>query len=106
MLQPLGHWTGKIYAPDQILFNKVSTVYVLYFLSTANIVKATWTIDKSKLQRPALCVKEQKDCPWSNANMCGRIQLPRLHVKKVLGVNWIIMDSSTNSGLADTGADL
>lgn len=81
-------------------------MYVLYFLSIANIVKATGTMDKSKLQRQALCVKKQKDCPWSNANMCGRIQLPRLHMRKVLGVSWIIMDSSTNSGLADTGAGL
>lgn len=51
MFQPLGHWTVKIYTPDQILLNEVSTAHVLYFLSIANIVKAISTMDKSELQK-------------------------------------------------------
>lgn len=95
-----------MYAPDQILFNEVSTACILYFFSIANISKATSTMDKSKLQRQALCVKKQNDCPCSNANKRGRIQLPSLHMKGVLGGSWIIMNSSTKSGLAGTGAGL
>lgn len=67
MFQPLGHWTVKIYAPDQILFKEVSTACILYFFSIANVVKATSTMDKSKLQRQALYVMKQKDYLCSNA---------------------------------------
>lgn len=56
------------------------------------LVKATSKMGKSKLQRQAFCVKEQKDCPWASANACGRIHLPSLHVKEVLGVSGVTMD--------------
>ena len=42
-------------------------------------------MEESKLQRQALCVKEQKDCPWPSAGTCGRIQLPSLHVTRPWG---------------------
>lgn len=106
MFQPLGHWTVKIYAPDQISFNKVSIAIFFSSLALPILVKATSKRAKSKLQRQALCVKEQKDCPWAHANTCGSIHLPSLHVKEVLGVSGVTMDSSAMPGLASTEAGL
>lgn len=61
---------------------------------------------RSKLQKQALCVKEQKDCPWADASTWGRIHLPSLHMKEVLGVSWVKMNPSALSRLASTKGSL
>lgn len=61
---------------------------------------------KSNLQRQALCVEEQKDCPWADANTCRRVHLPGLDVKEILGVSGVATDSLAVPVLANTEAAL
>lgn len=54
----------------------------------------------------ALCVEERKDCPWADANTSGRVHLPGLDVKEILGVSGVAMDSLAMPVLASTEAAL